>query len=315
MEFTILITTYNRLSLLRRAVESALAQSCPCEVIVADDCSTDGTADYLAPLARDGRLRHLRSPSNLGQCNAVNVGVEVAYGDWVKLLADDDYLAPTCLAEMSQAIELHPSAVLCSVQATEVDINGRALRRTPTIGPGRAFYVRQEDIHYAMLLEALPFGTPVQVAFRRDAFLRSGGWDESFENAGDDADSWTRIAQFGDAVFINQPLSYYTAWSGSYNRALRIEHRFRQNMRVKTKLHGLVDLRHRQGLPSLSQVDRYMRLHWGLIALRERDLRTASKLGYAAAWSPKAWQLLFNAQRFRRGDFEAVPVKRSVLIS
>jgi GT2 family glycosyltransferase len=313
VEFTIVITTFNRLSLLRRAVESALAQSLPCEVVVADDCSSDGTAAYLASLAP--RVRYLRNPSNMGQCATVNAGVGLASGGWVKLLADDDYLAPDCMTEMAEAIALHPSAVLCSVQAMEVDSSGRVLRRTPKTGPGRAFYVRQQDIHYAMLLEALPFGTPVQVAFRRDAFLQAGGWDESFSYACDDADCWTRIAQFGDAIFVEQPLAYYTIWPGSYNRDLRLDHRFRQNMRVKTKLYGLVSSDHRPQLPSLSQIERYMRLHWALIALRDRDLRTASKLGASAVWSPKAWRLVASVRRLRRGRFETVPVRRSVLIA
>jgi glycosyltransferase involved in cell wall biosynthesis len=315
MDFTIVITTFNRLNLLRRAVESALAQTWPCEVIIADDCSTDGTAEYLASLVRDHPVRHLRNPANMGQCATVNAGVGLASGDWVKLLGDDDYLVPTCIAEMAQAIELHPSAVLCSVQATEVDVNGRALRRTPTTGPGRAFYVRQDDIHYAMLLDALPFGTPVQVAFRRDAFMRTGGWDESFNYSADDADSWTRIAQFGDAILINKPLALYTVWSGSYNRELRIEHRFRQNMRVKAKLHGLVSSSHRSRLPTLSQIDRYMRLHWALIALRHHDFRTAGKLGAFSAWSPSAWQLFARTRKVRRGRFETVQINRSVLIA
>jgi glycosyltransferase involved in cell wall biosynthesis len=258
VEFTIVITTYNRLTLLRRAVESALAQSRPCEVMVADDCSTDGTADYLASLAKDNRLRYFRHSSNKGQTPTVNAGVGQASGEWVKLLDDDDYLAPTCIAEMAQAIERHPSAVLCSVRANEVDHNGSTLRQTPRTGPGHAFYVKQADLHYAMLLEALPFGTPVQVAFRHDVFMRTGGWDESFTDACNDADSWTRIAKFGDAIFISKPLAYHTTWPGSSNRQLRNDRRFRQNMRVKTALYGLVNPSHRSDLPTLSQIEGFV---------------------------------------------------------
>ena len=43
MKFTILITTYNRLDLLKRAINSALEQTIKCEIIVVDDCSTDDT--------------------------------------------------------------------------------------------------------------------------------------------------------------------------------------------------------------------------------------------------------------------------------
>jgi glycosyltransferase involved in cell wall biosynthesis len=314
MEFTILITTFNRLPMLQRAVESALAQTLACELIVVDDCSTDGTAAYLASMAGGGRLRCLRNPHNRGQAASVNAGVHQATGEWVKLLDDDDYLAPNCIAEMAQAIGLHPPAVLCSVQAIKVDANGRRLNQTPKTGPGNAFYVRQPDIHYAMLLEAIPFGTPAQVAFRRDAFLRTGGWDERSRQVSNDADSWAQIAQFGDAVFINQPLAYYTAWSGSYTKELPIAHRFRSNMRVKTMLYELLSSSHRQGVPALAQIERYLRLHWALMALTNRDLWHAATFGATAVWSFKAWQLLAKARRLRRGDFEMVPVHRTVLM-
>ena len=43
MKFSVVITTYNRLDLLKRAINSALNQTLKCEVVVADDCSSDGT--------------------------------------------------------------------------------------------------------------------------------------------------------------------------------------------------------------------------------------------------------------------------------
>jgi len=50
MKFSIVITTHNRLSWLKRAIDSALAQTETCEVIVVDDGSSDGTDDYLRNL-------------------------------------------------------------------------------------------------------------------------------------------------------------------------------------------------------------------------------------------------------------------------
>jgi len=47
MKFTIVITTYNRLDFLKRAINSALEQTIKCEIIVVDDCSTDGTEEYV----------------------------------------------------------------------------------------------------------------------------------------------------------------------------------------------------------------------------------------------------------------------------
>jgi glycosyltransferase involved in cell wall biosynthesis len=225
MKLSIVITTHNRLPLLRRAIESALLQTVPCEVVVADDCSTDGTEEYCRSLGP--RIAYHRNQSHPGRSKAVNKGVKVASGDWVKLLDDDDYLTPKCIEEMTIAIEKHHQAVICSCQAINVGINEKEIGRTEKRGPGKAFYVPQEDIHYGMLMESVPFGTASQIAFHKETFLKAGGWDISLKNAVpcDEVDSCIKIAQFGDAIFINQYLVYHTLWSGSYNEKFSLGER------------------------------------------------------------------------------------------
>jgi glycosyltransferase involved in cell wall biosynthesis len=72
MKFSIVITTYNRLNLLKRAIDSALAQTLPCEVVVVDDCSSDSTQAYVQErceaLASMGekRLIYHRNLENIG---------------------------------------------------------------------------------------------------------------------------------------------------------------------------------------------------------------------------------------------------------
>ena len=97
MEFSIVITTCNRLSLLKRAVNSALSQTKDCEVVVIDNGSADGTQAYLQQLEANGSIILRRNPENLGHSTAINRGVELAHGDWIKPLDDDDYLAPIVL--------------------------------------------------------------------------------------------------------------------------------------------------------------------------------------------------------------------------
>ena len=175
MEFSVVITTHNRLSLLQRAIDSVLKQTLECELIVVDDCSSDGTREYVENLFaklrenHHSRLVYLRNQTNMGHAAAVNAGVLKAKGNWIKFLDDDDYLAPNCLEEMAKATSLHPQGVICSCIAAQVDAQQVELSRTPKLGPGLAFYIPQADIHYGMLLELLPFGTPVQVACQRDA--------------------------------------------------------------------------------------------------------------------------------------------------
>ncbi|MEC4895000.1 MAG: glycosyltransferase family 2 protein [Oscillatoria sp. PMC 1051.18] len=300
MKFSIVITTYNRLSLLKRAIATALAQTIPCEVIVVDDGSSDETkstiiswCEQLKAQGNQHLIYHCNS-ENLGHSKSVNRGVELASGDWVKLLDDDDYLAPNCIEEMIRAIALRPQAVICSVQAAQVDDRETVLSVTRRVGPGKAFYIPQEDIHYGMLLEQVPFGTPVQVAFRRDAFLKTGGWDSTLDANFDDIDSWIKIAQFGDAIFINKCLAYRTIWAGALNQKFTLRTRLNTNILIKEKIHALVNSKYRERIPSKENISKYMKLHWSLVALKKGNLVSALQFSFPASLSLVAWKLLLE---------------------
>ncbi|HEY9860685.1 MAG TPA: glycosyltransferase family 2 protein [Candidatus Obscuribacterales bacterium] len=308
MRFSIVITTYNRLSLLKRAIASALGQTVPCEVVVVDNCSSDGTEEYVRSLG-DQVVYH-RNPGNLGHSGAVNTGVQVTQGDWIKPVDDDDYLAPNCIEAMTQAIALRPQAAICSCQAAQVDDQGTELSRTRKVGPGQAFYIPQEDVHYGMLLEQVPFGTPIQVAFRRDAFLESGGWDTSLTSC-DDIDSWIRIAKYGDALFINECLTYRTVWPGGYDQKIALETRMNTNILMKEKIHALVAEKYCSAIPAIQDIRNYLRLHWGLVALKQKKITNALQMMLPATTSPAAWKLLLGA---RKGHQPNPAIRKLVLL-
>ncbi len=313
--FSIVITTYNRLDLLKRAIQSALDQTVSCQIVIADNASTDDTQDYLTSLQKslgEEQIVYVRNASNLGHAGAVNAGVKAASGEWIKLVDDDDYLATDCIEVMSQAIKLRPEAVICSCQAAQVDVAGTELSRTPSTGPGDIFYIPQADIHYGMLLETVPFGTPIQVAVRRDAFLKSGGWDTTMTSC-DDIDSWIRVAEHGDALFINQCLAYRTVWPGGYDQKISIQRRLETNILMKDRIYPKVSQQHQTRLPKLETIHQYLHLHWAIVALKQKQLKATAALGFPAVLSPPAWQLLKQAVDFRKQKI-AAPVEKKVLV-
>jgi glycosyltransferase involved in cell wall biosynthesis len=320
MKFSIVITTYNRLNLLKRAIDTALAQTMPCEVVVVDDCSSDGTQAYVQQRsealenAGDKRLIYHRNSTNLGHSKSVNAGVELATGDWIKPVDDDDYLAPNCIEVMECAIALRPQGVICSCQAAQVDSNGVEISRTRQTGSGKAFYIPQEDIHYGMLLEQVPFGTPIQVAFERSAFLKTGGWDSGLDANFDDIDSWIKIAQFGDAIFINECLGYRTIWQGAYNQKFSLQKRLDTNILIKDKIYSLVSEKHRNDIPKLQDIRDYLKLHWSIVALKQGKLFDAAKFSFPASFSPAAWKLLGEARRSRKPNNQQFLIQKLVLI-
>ena len=314
LNFSIVITTKNRLNLLKRAIDSVLSQTVPCEIIVADDCSTDGTEEYCRSL--ESRVTYYRNSSNPSRSVTVNAGVRIAKGDWIKLLDDDDYLTSDCIEEMTEAIAKHPQAVICFCQAINVDRSGKEKSRTMRSGPGKVFYIPQEDIHYGMLLELLPFGVASQVAFRKDVFFKSGGWDVSLKDATpcDEVDSYIRICQFGDAIFINRYLIYHTLWLGSYNIRFSLKERLDRNILMKKKMYNFIKERHRQYLPSLNDIEEYLKLHWGLVALKHGRIPSAAKIALPAVFSCRAWKLLFRAFLARQRNYQNPNIRKIVLL-
>jgi glycosyltransferase involved in cell wall biosynthesis len=102
------IPTYQRAATLERALVSALAQTHgSLEVVVSDNGSTDGTEVLCAAAAaRDSRVRYLRQPHNLGPTANFNELFTACRGEYVMMLADDDWLDPgyvsACLAALAQ---------------------------------------------------------------------------------------------------------------------------------------------------------------------------------------------------------------------
>jgi glycosyltransferase involved in cell wall biosynthesis len=88
---SIVITTYNYGQYIKEAINSALEQTLPpCEIIVADDGSTDNTAEIVAEYG--DKVRYIRY-EHKGICQLRNALLDEAKGEWLLFLDADDYLA------------------------------------------------------------------------------------------------------------------------------------------------------------------------------------------------------------------------------
>jgi hypothetical protein len=119
---SVVVPSYNYGHYVADAIDSALAQTAPVEVLVVDDGSTDDTA---AVLDRYGaRIRRL-ALTHGGPSRARNAGLDAARGEFVMFLDADDVIAPTKVAD--QRAELTPDIgwVLCDTRI-EDEAKGRA---------------------------------------------------------------------------------------------------------------------------------------------------------------------------------------------
>ena len=90
---SVVIPTFNRKQMLARAVDSVLAQSYPkIEIIIINDCSTDGTSEYLAALSdAHANVRVIHNETHKDPGYSRRLGYLASSGEYIIFMDDDDY--------------------------------------------------------------------------------------------------------------------------------------------------------------------------------------------------------------------------------
>ncbi|MGK6311587.1 glycosyltransferase family 2 protein [Neorhizobium sp. DT-125] len=122
-DISFVIAAYNAEETIERAIASALAQiGVTMEVIVVDDCSTDGTRE-LVRAYRDERVRLITREKNGGPAAARNVGFDVAIGRWIAVLDSDDTIHPErLLAMLERAEAAEAQIVVDNIEVVPLDL-------------------------------------------------------------------------------------------------------------------------------------------------------------------------------------------------
>ena len=129
---TIVVPTLNRLSLLKRALDSALSQTVQVEIIVSDNGSADGTDDYLKALRLPPHVRLFRHDSTMPVQEHAAFQVSQVQTPWAVFLSDDDYVEP---AFAESLIELIQSNDEIRLAYTGCDLIYGEVRVRANVGP------------------------------------------------------------------------------------------------------------------------------------------------------------------------------------
>lgn len=122
MKATIIIPTFNHARYVGGAIECALAQTVACEVIVANDGSTDETRDVLDRY--DDRVRIVHLPHS-GVAATRNRGIDESSTDHVMFLDADDEIAPTKIERQIDQLERDPTLGWTFCDTRIVEVSGR----------------------------------------------------------------------------------------------------------------------------------------------------------------------------------------------
>ena len=209
---SVIIPAYNSANRIGLAIKSVLLQSLEnLEVVVIDDCSSDGTVASAGLAAHgDSRVRIIPLTTNMGPGGARNAGIAVAEGKWVALLDADDTYHPQRLellterARECKADLIADNLRIWSGQTEVPPYLAFPRRRMEQPGPiSASAFIASDRPHRG--LRAAGFMKPLT---RRDFLLsKQLRYDESFR-VGQDFELYVRCLLTGGALFY-VPQSYY----------------------------------------------------------------------------------------------------------
>jgi len=183
---SVVIPTYNRAHVVRRAIDSVLAQTfADFEIIVVDDGSTDRT-DELVQGIPDWRIRYIRNSRNLGLAATRNAGIRQARGQYIALLDSDDEWLPEKLDRQLSVMRQAAEPVGLTYTGYDRIYNGKCIG---TFVPSHHGPVLRALLHKNVLM-----GCSSTALISRTCLVDIGLFDERLRSS-EDYDLWLRIAK------------------------------------------------------------------------------------------------------------------------
>ena len=126
---SILMPTYNVAPYVEEAVKSILHQTYQhLELIIVDDCSTDGTYEILQKISQtDSRIKLKRNDVNCKICITLNRALKEAEGAYIGRMDGDDVSEPDRFAVLKNNLDEHPEVDLVGSQLISIDESGQIL--------------------------------------------------------------------------------------------------------------------------------------------------------------------------------------------
>lgn len=192
---TVIIPAYRAEAYLRQSLESALRQELPCEILIVDDCSPDGTGALADQLEDEHpeQVQVIHNQQNLGVAESRNLAIRMARGRYIALLDADDWWADGKLKKQVSLLE-ESGCVLCCTGRELMNPDGSSMQKTIGV-PDR--------ISYQMILKTNLISCS-SVLIRREAAQE---FEMTHDELHEDYILWLKtLKKYGDACGIDEPL-------------------------------------------------------------------------------------------------------------
>ena len=201
----------------KEAVDSILGQTFgDFEFIIIDDGSTNGNAEYLDGI-KDGRVRIIRNPKNIGITKSLNIGLRAARGKYIARMDADDISLPWRFDKQFSFMEAHPDVIMCGSRVGSVG------DPVPEYTPGLSFVCNMQKYRVTSLFR-YPGPDHPTVFFNRELLLKNNlEYDETLKYS-QDYGLYCIIAEKGKICILEDRLLVRRV----HNDRITCEHRAEQ---------------------------------------------------------------------------------------
>ncbi len=237
---SICIPVYNGETFIAETIHSALGQEfSDFELVISDNASTDGTERVVRSIS-DPRIRYERSAVNVGPVGNFNRCLELARGEYIKILCADDLLYPDCLKRQVAVLEDDKRREISLVSCARDIIDEKSrIRLRPRVKGISGRVPANQAVIRSIRTGTNIYGEPQSVLFRTDQGRAVGGFNPAYGFCLD-LDFWFRLLTLGDlyriedacCAFRVSPNSWSTGLSGKQAVEFR---RFLEDLKANSK--------------------------------------------------------------------------------
>lgn len=229
-ELSIVFTSYNHKEFLRQAVDSLLAQTYRnFELIIIDDCSTDGSQQILLEYENVANVKlFLREKNSGSYVKASNFGAAQAKGKYLLFAQCDDFAEPEQIQQLMNAFNLHQTIGVSFCRSTLVNESGKVI--------GDDFSIRESSFRALCKTDTVITGKQIRTFFskscvipnlsaaviKHELYLKSGGLSEQYLVAADWA-FWLRLSELCDFYYTAKPLNNFRQHKTTIRSTIKIK--------------------------------------------------------------------------------------------
>ncbi|WP_373265349.1 glycosyltransferase [Hungatella hathewayi] len=200
---SVMIPNYNHSKYLEECIESALNQTYKnLEIVVLDNASEDSSVELISKYVDRG-VRVCRNAVNVLNRSYIILSEMLTSGKYMILLCADDYIEPDFIKAAVELMEQYPNVGYVQGERDFITEEGKRLSLEPFyncsfIAPGK---------NTMPLYMVTTVAHPSQTVFRREAFLKIGGYDMEISHMNADRALWFYLSFVSDCAYLRKKMA------------------------------------------------------------------------------------------------------------